>query len=180
MIANFSEVGSTNRLWWPDLTWPGIFFLQNVRNECLGKVTNRVVLDLWVMSQIWLDSDSNELSRVESVVKNQGLESSQSRVTLMVIWVRVECESTRYCLNLSHWFCQGENANILTQPEALNRTSSYIWPQPPPRSKTFGEIRQNVMSHESYLTQISLILIQMSWVRLGNLGFELNQSWVNQ
>ena len=26
VIANFSEVGSTNRLWWPDLTWPGIFF----------------------------------------------------------------------------------------------------------------------------------------------------------
>ena len=27
-IANFSEVGLTNRHWWPDLTWPGNFFAQ--------------------------------------------------------------------------------------------------------------------------------------------------------
>ena len=52
--------------------------------------------------------------------------------------------------------------------------------RPPRWSTTFGEIRQNVMNHESYLTQNWPILTQMSWVRLGNLEFELSQSWVNQ
>ena len=50
----------------------------------------RVVLDSWVVSQIWLDSDSNESSQSWVGQQNQGYESSQSRITLIVIWVRVE------------------------------------------------------------------------------------------
>ena len=37
VIANFSEVGSTNRLWWPDLTWPGQFFLAKCAQWMFGK-----------------------------------------------------------------------------------------------------------------------------------------------
>ena len=58
---------------------------------------SRVVLDSWVVSQIWLDSDSNESSLSCVDRENQEYESSQSRITLIVIWVRVE--STCYCLS---------------------------------------------------------------------------------
>ena len=33
----FSEVGSTNRLWWPDLTWPGQFFLSKCAQWMFGR-----------------------------------------------------------------------------------------------------------------------------------------------
>ena len=62
-------------------------------------VRSRVVPDSWVLSQIWLDSDSNESSQSRVGRENQGYESSQSRITLIVIWVRVE--STGYCLSQS-------------------------------------------------------------------------------
>ena len=60
---------------------------------------SRVLLDSWVVSQIWLDSDSNESSQSWVSYENQGYESSQSWVTLIVIWVRVK--STGYCLSQS-------------------------------------------------------------------------------
>ena len=60
---------------------------------------SRVVLDSWVVSQILLDSDSNESSQSWVSYENQGYESSQSWITLIVIWVRVE--STGYCLSQS-------------------------------------------------------------------------------
>ena len=97
----------------------------------LRRLRSRVVLDSWVMSQIWLDSDSKESSRVESAIKKSRIwvesESSHADGHLSQSWV-----NSGDCLNLSHWFCWRENANILTQPEALNGTSSYIWPHPPP------------------------------------------------
>ena len=44
----------------------------------------------WVVSQLWLNSDSNELSQSWVRLVNLGFELSQSWVTWIVIWVRVE------------------------------------------------------------------------------------------
>ena len=68
----------------------------------------RVVLDSWVVSQIWLDSDSNESSQSWVGRENQGYESNQSRIIPIVIWVRDE--STEYCLSQSWvtYFSEGK------------------------------------------------------------------------
>ena len=101
----------------------------------------RVVLDSWVVSQIWLDSDSNESSQSRVGRENEGYESSQSRITLIVIWVRVE--STGYCLSQS-WVTDFSKRNvkilqlsvtlqIKNQPTAtFDRT-----PPPPPVNNFF-------------------------------------------
>ena len=100
----------------------------------------RVVLDSWVMSQIWLDSDSNESSQSRVGRENQGYESSQSRVTLIVIWVRVE--STGYCL-IQSWVNDflGENVKILQLSVTLQRknqpTATFDRPPPPPVNNVF-------------------------------------------
>ena len=133
------------------------------------------------LTRLWLKwVESSWVSR-----KNQGFESSQSRVTLMVIWVRVE--STGYCLSQIWVTDSAEEKTLIFQlylKRYMERTNLQLHSTAHPQSTTFGEIRQNVMSHESYLTQIWLISdsneLSQSWVRLGNLGFELSQSWVNQ
>ena len=53
----------------------------HLRQLC-GEGCARLWLDLWVVSQIWLDSDSNESSQSQVSRENQGYESSQSRITL--------------------------------------------------------------------------------------------------
>ena len=131
----------------------------------------RIVLDSWVVSQIWLDSESNESSQSRVGRENQGYELSQSRITLIVSWVRVESSGYGLSQSLVTYFseektlrfcilpgcvaialplrCQDKN-----QPTATSDRSS-------PRSTTFGQIRWNVMSRESELTQFWL---KMSWV----------------
>ena len=98
----------------------------------------RVVLDSWDVSQIWLDSDSNESSQSRVGRENPGYKSSQSRVTLIAIWVRVE--STRYRLSQS-WvnvFSRRKRQDLAViqrknQPTAtLDRT-----PPPPPVNSFF-------------------------------------------
>ena len=64
--------------------------------QCMA---TRAVLDSCVMSQMWLDSDPNESSQSWVGRENQGYESSQSRITLIVTRVRVE--STGYCWSQS-------------------------------------------------------------------------------
>ena len=98
----------------------------------------------------------------------------------MVIWVRVE--STGYCLTQSWVTDSAEEKTLIFQlylKRYMERTNLQLHlTAPPPRSTTFGEIRQNEMSHESYLTQIWLILTQMSWVRVES-GWEIwDLSWV--
>ena len=62
------------------------------------------------LTRLWLKwVESSWVSR-----QNQGFESSQSRVTLIMIWVRVESTWILFESNLSHWFCRRENANIST------------------------------------------------------------------
>ena len=146
------------------------------------KPTARVVLDSWVVSQIWLDSDSNESSQSRVGRENQGYESSQSRVTLIVIWVRVE--STGYCL-IQTWvndFSRRKRQDLAVICNFTEKvpTYSYIRPQPPPPPlNNFSQIRQNVMSRESDLTQLWLKWVESEcWVRLVNLGFGLSRSWV--
>ena len=110
----------------------------------LSWVLVRVVLDSWVVSQIWLDSDSNESSQSRVGRENPGYESSQSRVTLIVIWVRVE--STRYCLSQS-WvndFSRRKRQDLAVVCNFTEKepTYSYIRPHPPPPpSTTFSQIR---------------------------------------
>ena len=95
---------------------------------------SRVVLDSWVVSQIWLDSDSTELSQSWVGRENPGYESSQSRIMLIVIWVRVE--STGYCLSQS---CVTDFSKRKRQDLAIicnftekEPTYSYIRPHSPP------------------------------------------------
>ena len=62
-------------------------------------IDGRVVLDSWVASLIRLNSDSNESNQSWVGRENEEYESSQIRITLVVIWVRVV--STGYCLSQS-------------------------------------------------------------------------------
>ena len=76
------------------------------------RVPARVVLDSWAVSQIWLDSDSNESSQSRSAVKIRD-ESSQSWLTwclhdhhtdrhLSQNWVNWKLLESK----LSHWFLE--------------------------------------------------------------------------
>ena len=133
------------------------------------------MLDSWVVSQIWLDSDSNEWSQSRVGRENQGYEPSQSRITLIVIWVRVESK-------LRHFFLK-RKVNILHLSIVLqgkNQSTTTFGRIPLPRSTTFGQIRWNVMSRESDLTQLWLkwdksesseVIIFVIWVES-----ELSQS----
>ena len=105
---------------------------------------NRFVLDSWVVSQIWLDSDSNESSQSRVGRENQEYESSQSRVTLIVIWVRVE--STRYCLSQS-WVNdfsrrKRQDLAVICNFTEKEPTYSYIRPHPPPGQQLFPKLGQ--------------------------------------
>ena len=154
------------------------------------------MLDSWVVSQIWLDSDSNESSQSRVGRENQGYESSQSRVMLIVIWVRVE--STGYCLSQSwvNYFSRRKRQDLavicnFTEKEP---TYSYIRPHPPPPpvnklfpklGKMWWVVNQIWLNYDSNeLSQSWVRLVNLgfelsrSWVRLANLGFELNRSWV--
>ena len=143
------------------------------------------MLDSWVVSQIWLNSDSNESSQSRLGRQNQGYESSQSRITLIVIWVRVE--STGYCLSQS-WgtYFLKRNVKILHLSVVLHGkkepTYDYIrqHPPPPPGQQLSAKLGKMwwVVS-QIWLNSDSNELIQ-SWVKLENLWFELSRSWVNQ
>ena len=143
-----------------------------------GTVRIRVVLDLWVVSQIWLDSDSNESSQSRVGRENQGYESSQSRITLFVIWVRVE--STGYCLSQS-WVTDFSEEKCRDLAFICNLTEpySYIRPHPPPPPVNNFVILGKMwwVVSQIWLNSDSNELSQ-SWVRLVNWDFELSQSWV--
>ena len=110
--------------------------------------------------------------------ENPGYESSQSRITLIVIWVRVE--STGYCLS-QNWVTdflkrKRQDLAIICNYTEKEPTYSYIQPHPPPppRSATFPKLGKMwwVMS-QIWLNSDSN---ELSQVR--NLGFELSRSWV--
>ena len=105
----------SHRPW--NIVWNPTIFLD--MTDFVASLHARVVLDSWVVSQIWLDSDSNESSQSRVGRENQGYESSQSRVTLIVIWVRVE--STGYCLSQTWVNDWGENVKILQLSVTLQR-----------------------------------------------------------
>ena len=117
-------------LWWNQSQSP---------EPCTNCVSNnevviRVVLDSWVVSQIWLDSDSNESNQSRVGRENPGYESSQSRITLIVMWVRIE--STGYCLSRS-WVTdfskrKRQDLAIICNFTEKEPTCSYIRPHPPP------------------------------------------------
>ena len=152
------------------------------------------MLDSWVVNQIWLDSDSNESSQSRVGSENPGYESSQSRIILIVIWVRVE--STGYCLSqswvtdFSKW--KRQNLAIICNVTEKEPTYSYIRPHPPPRQQLFpklgkmwwvvSQIWLNSDSNELSQSWVRLVNLgfelSRSWVRLANLGFELSRSWV--
>ena len=109
------------------------------RTTALIHVQTRVVLDSWVVSQIWLNSDSNESSQSRVGRENQGYESSQSRVTLIVIWVRVE--STGYCLSQSwvNYFSRRKRQDlaVICNFTGKEPTYSYIRPHLSPPVNNF-------------------------------------------
>ena len=129
-------------------------------------VIGRVVLDSWVVSQIWLDSDSNESSQSRVGRENQGYESSQSRVTLIVIWVRVE--STGYCLSQS-WVndfsrrkLQDLAISITLQRKNQHTVTSDRTP-PPPVNNFFPKLGKMWWV---FWVRFDSTLTQMSWVRV--------------
>ena len=155
---------------------------------------SRVVLDSWVVSQFWLDSDSTESSQSRVGRERQGCESSQSWITLIVIWVRVE--STGYCLSQS-WVTdfskrKRQDLAIICNFTEKEPTYSYIRPPPPPGQQLFPKLGKmwwivsqtwlNSDSNEMSQSWVRLVNLgfesSRSWVRLANLGFELSRSWV--
>ena len=97
------------------------------------------MLDSWVVSQIWLDSDSSESSQSRVGRENQGYESSQSRITLIVIWVRVE--STGYCSSKS-WVNdfskrKRQNLAIIFNFTEMNQPTVTFDRTPPPPVNNF-------------------------------------------
>ena len=87
-------------------------------------VLTRVVLDSWVVSQIWLDSNSNESSWSWVSRENQGYETSQSRITLIVNWVRVE--SIGYCLS-QIWFTDFSEEKTSMTPFTWVKNSEFLY-----------------------------------------------------
>ena len=151
----------------------------------LATVVTRVVLDSWVVSQIWLDSDSNESSQSWVSYENQGYESSQSWVTLIVIWVRVE--STGYCLSQSCITDFSEEKtfkiwHLLVALQGKNQPTATFdrTPPPPPGQQILAKLCKmwRVVS-QIWLSSDSNELSR-SWVRLANFEFELSRSWVNK
>ena len=145
----------------------------------------RVVLDSWVVNQIWLDSDSNESS--QSWVdrgKRRWVESESNHADrhLSQSWLNWTLHESK----LSHWFFWRENVKILhlfVASQGREPTFSYIWPHPPPPPPTPGQqLLAKIGKMWWVMSQIWLNsdtneLIR-SWVRLANLGFELSRSWV--
>ena len=85
-------------------------------------VASRVVLDWWVVSQIWLDSDSNESSQSWFERENQEYESSQSRLR----WTSFDQSWVNWILlgaKLSHWFSEEKIAALDLIPPVNN-----FWP----------------------------------------------------
>ena len=146
----------------------------------------RVVLDSWVVSQIWLDSDSNESSQSRVGRENEGYESSQSRITLIdrhlsqsritliVIWVRVE----------SHWSSFESELSQLDTAEALiflkrnvkilqlsvvlpgkNQPTTTFGRTPPPPGQQLSAKLGKKKCDESWV-RFDSTLTQMSWVRV--------------
>ena len=104
-------------------------------------------------SRIWVESESNHIDRP----------LSQSWVK----WILLESK-------MSHWFFWRENVNILDLSVDLQEKSnlqlhSYIH-TPPPRSTTFGQIRWNMMSRESDLTQLWLKSVESELSQASKLG----------
>ena len=87
-------------------------------------VSTRVVLDSWVVSQIWLDSDSNESSQSWVGRENQGNESSQSRITLIVIWVSELSQLDTAWVKVESRIFWRENVKILHLSVALQTTEN--------------------------------------------------------
>ena len=88
--------------WWGNLyhysTFQGVCLLLVLNTKTtLNGVNTMYLLDSWVMSQIWLDSDSNESSRVESAVKIKDL--SRVRVESRWLWFESELSQLGYCLS---------------------------------------------------------------------------------
>ena len=150
-------------------------------NYLYDSMATRVVPDSWVVSQIWIDSDSNESSHSRVGRENQGYESRVSSR-----WSPFESELSELDTiesKLSHWLFWRETVKILHLSTALqskNQPTVTIEPPPPPRSTTFGQIRYIVMSCKSYLTQLWLKWVSRSRVRLPNLEFELGRCRAKQ
>ena len=136
--------------------------------------------------------------RVESAVKIQDMSRVQSRITVIVIWVRVEL--TGYCLSQS-WVTdfskrKRQDLAIICNFTEKEPTYSYIRPHlpppPPPGQQLFpklgkmwwivSQIWLNSDSNELSQSWVKLVNLgfelSRSWVRLANLGFELSRSWV--
>ena len=110
--------------------------------ERRGRPLVRVVLDSWVVNQIWLDSDSNESSQSWVDRENQGTqpnptqrvesESNHADRHLSQSWVNLLLLESK----LSRWFVWRENVKILYLSLALQRKSqlkaTFDRPPPPP------------------------------------------------
>ena len=120
------------------------------------------------MSQIWLDSDSNESSQSRVGCENQGYEfeseSNHADRHLSQSWVDwILLEST-----LRHWFFLGENVEILHLSITLQSPAATFDRPPPPFF-----LPNQVKCDESWVRFDSTLA--MSWVRvesgLVNFGF---------
>ena len=137
------------------------------------------------------------LVRVESRVgrENPGYESSQSRITLIVIWVRIWVswillESKSWVTDCSKR--KHQDLAIICNFTEKEATYSYIRPHPPPGQRLFPKLHKiwwvvsqiwlNSDSNELSQSWVRLVNLgfelSRSWVRLANLGFELSRSWV--
>ena len=136
IVQNHAQLGYC---WWPRCNFAYVTPRKgHLRSN--NDVMSRVVLDSWVVSQIWLDSDSNESSQssrpwksriwVESESNHADRHLSQELIQLDTAWVKVES-----------MFFRGENVKILQLSVTLQRknqpTATFDRTRPPPPINNF-------------------------------------------
>ena len=150
-------------------------------NYLYDSMATRVVPDSWVVSQIWIDSDSNESSYSRDGRENQGYESRVSS-----LWSPFESELSELDTiesKLSHWLSWRETVKVLhlsTVLQRKNQPTVTIQPPPPPVNNFWPKLGISwwVVIH-IWLNSDSSELSR-SRVRLPNLEFELGRCRAKQ
>ena len=134
---------------------------------CLTRIniTIRVVFDSWVVSQ-----DSNESSQIWVGSKHPGYDSSLSRITLIVIWVRVESTWYRLSQKWVHVFSEEKTVRILDLSIALQGKNH----------PTFRPYTPPPKPGQQLLVKLIKMWCVVSQVLLNPDSNELSRSWVDQ
>ena len=132
---------------------------------------------LWLK---WVESESSRPWKSRSWVESESNHSDRHLSQSWVNWIPLESK-------LSHWFFRRENVKILHLRIALqekNRPTATFDRTPSPSHPSGQQILVKLGKMWWVVSQVWLNSdsnwLSQSWMRLGNLAFELSRSWVNQ